>query len=106
KTISIGRYSMPLAYYMLLPTTVYANELLEKFNIKSFIITFISLFIILALGSRGPIACIGVFVILKLITKKKDVNYKTISIFLMIVAIGIIILSYFDIILESLYDFL
>ncbi|MBU5294113.1 O-antigen ligase family protein [Anaerosalibacter bizertensis] len=106
KIISIGTYSMPLAYYMLLPTIVYMDELLEKFSFKSLFISMMSLFVILALGSRGPIMCIGVFTILKVINISKDLNYKTIAIYLMITAIGLIVLFYFDTILESLYNLL
>ncbi len=106
KIVSIGRYSMPLSYYMLLPTIVYIDEFLDNFNIKSVLIVLVSLFIILALGSRGPIMCIGVFIILKVINTRKKINYKAISIFFIIIAFLFVILIYFEIILDSLYNLL
>lgn len=106
KVISIGRYSMPLSYYMLLPSVVYINEFLDSFNIKSIFIALVSLLIILALGSRGPIMCVGVFVILKVINIRKKINYKVLSIFFIIIAFIFIGIFYFNVILENLYNLL
>ncbi|NPV45214.1 MAG: hypothetical protein HPY70_14770 [Firmicutes bacterium] len=103
---SIGSYNMALSYYMLLPTVVYINEFIENFTIKSFLPVFISFFIILTLGSRGAIMCLGVFVILKLITKEKKFNYKTILISVIIITLIVIILLSLHSILENLYNFL
>ncbi|WP_077369206.1 O-antigen ligase family protein [Anaerosalibacter sp. Marseille-P3206] len=103
---SVGTYSMSLSYYMLLPTIVYMDKIIEKFNFKSLIVVLISLLIILAVGSRGAIMCIGVFIILKFITTKKKLNFKTILMYLIIIALIITFLLFLDTILENLYNFL
>ena len=102
----IGAYSMSLSYYMLLPTIVYMDEFLETLTLKSVLIVLISLFIIIALGSRGPILCVGVFTILKIIQMGRNLSYKTILLYLTIL---FLITSFFllsDTILQHLYDFL
>src|SRR5690606_4593767 len=63
----IGDYSMSLSYYMLLPALLYLNRFIERFNIFSFLLFIISLIIIISLGSRGALLCVGVYAILKII---------------------------------------
>lgn len=104
--ISIGAYSMPLSYYMLLPTIVYMDEFLKKFNFRSIFISLISLFIILTLGSRGPIMCAGIFVILNLISVNKKLNYKIILLYLIVLFVMIITILFFNTILEDLNNYL
>ncbi len=64
---TIGAYSMSLSCYMLLPTILYIDELLNEFSLKYLILTSLSLLIIIALGSRGAVLCIIVYAILKYI---------------------------------------
>ncbi len=63
---SVGSYSMVFSYYMLLPSIIYLNKLMESFSFKYVAYLITLLFIILSLGARGPVLCIGVFVMLKI----------------------------------------
>lgn len=103
---SIGAYSMSLSYYMLLPTITYMNEFLDRISIKRGIILGISLLVVLALGSRGAIMCIGVFIVLKLIRKMKNITYTKVLIYLILFSIIIFGLIFLNEILEYIYDFL
>lgn len=102
----IGSYSMSLSYYMLLPTVVYINEITEKKSLKSGLVILVSLFIILALGSRGAIMCIGVFVILKFIGILKGITYNKIRLLLVISSIVFIGFIFLDEIFEYIYNLL
>jgi len=64
KVISLGTYSMPYSYYMLIPAISFLKKFLEKINLKNFISFFITLIIILVFGSRGAVVCIAVYFIL------------------------------------------
>ncbi len=74
--ISLGAYSMPLSYYMLLPAIMFIDELLDKFSLRSLLFTILSLLIILVLGSRGAILCIAVFIVLKFFRLYQKQTYK------------------------------
>ncbi|MBU5427910.1 O-antigen ligase family protein [Tissierella pigra] len=102
----IGAYSMSLSYYMLLPTIMYMNEFLDKVSLKGGVILGVSLLVILALGSRGAIMCIGVFAILKLVRKIKKLTYTKVLIYLIILSIMIMGLVFLNEILEYIYNFL
>jgi hypothetical protein len=103
---SVRTYSMSLSYYMLLPSVIFLDELLDKFSLRIFIYTVISLMVILALGSRGAILCILVFVFLKIIRTESKLSYKRKLVYFTIT--GIIFLGYLFLnrILQSLYLFL
>lgn len=73
---SIGPYSMPFSYYMLLPAVMFMDELFNKFSLRSVLFVFISLVIILALGSRGAVLCIIIFILLRLICPGDKLNYR------------------------------
>jgi O-Antigen ligase len=88
--ISLEKYSMSLSYYMLLPTLIFLNELLEKFSLKKLLITFISIVMIIALGSRGAILCVFVFLILRFI--KFNINKSYWSYIKYILTLGFIFL--------------
>lgn len=103
---SIGAYSMTLSYYMLLPTIIYLNEFLERLSIKHFFAILISIFIIISLGSRGPILCIGVFAVLKLVQMGKKLSRKTLFIYILILFVNFAFLLSFDTILQNLSNFL
>ncbi|NLY45108.1 MAG: O-antigen ligase family protein [Tissierella sp.] len=103
---SVGTYSMRLSYYMLLPTAIYLDEFLEKMSLKNGLIISICLMIILALGSRGAILCIGIFTILKLVKNISKLTYTKILFYLIIFTIVITGLIFLDEILEYIYDFL
>ena len=106
KKISIGSYSMSLSYYMLLPTLVFFNEIIESFSIKSFAFLILSLLIILSLGSRGAILCILIFVFLKFFSPHSKKTFTKIIIYFSILGIGILALIFLDEIIELLYNLL
>lgn len=90
---SIGSYSMSLAYYMLLPSIVFLNDLFERISAKYFILLVLSLIVIISLGSRGPILCLLVFVFLRTFRPSFRTSYKKIimtSSVLEICTVGII----------------
>jgi len=103
---SIGTYSMSLSYYMLLPSIIYMNDFLDKMHLKSGVILGVSLLIILALGSRGALMCIGAFAILKLIKQVSRLTYKNIMLYLLLFFVIFISLIFWDGILEYIYNFL
>ncbi len=78
KLRSIGPYSMTLSYYVLLPTLVYLDEVINKFSAIKFMKFIISLLIIISLGSRGAIICIVIFTILKLFKLRHHMTFKKI----------------------------
>lgn len=92
--VSIGQYSMAFAYYMLLPTIVFIDEFFERKRLQPLIYALISFFIILALGSRGPILCILIFAFLKVVKKGNKMTYQK-AFFIFLFIIMSIILSIF-----------
>ena len=103
---SAGAYSMSLSYYMLLPTIMYLDELLDKLSLKAFLYALVSLLIILALGSRGAILCSVVFVVLKLIKFDFKQKYSSMLYYLLTMAISVVMYIYLDHILEITYNLL
>ena len=63
---SVGTYSMSLSYYMLLPTLIYIDRMIDKFSFRHLLLFLVSLVVIISLGARGPLMCIGVFFLLKI----------------------------------------
>lgn len=103
---SVGAYSMSLSYYMLLPTILFLDELMNKFSLKTLVLTGISLLIILALGSRGAILCIIVFIFLKFIRPNSKRTYKRAFGHFSIICVGVVALIFMEQILMSIYNFL
>lgn len=99
-------YSMALSYYMLLPTILFLDELLDRFSLKALFITCFSLLIILAIGSRGPILCSGIFIILKLIRPASKLNFSKVVIYMCYFLFAIFTILYFKKILLTIDDFL
>ncbi len=104
--ISVGVYSMPLSYYMLLPAVIYLDELFSKPSLKDLILVIISFLIILALGSRGAILCIGMFIFLKIIRLDLKQNLTTSLFNLLLIGSTILIILYFGSILEYINNIL
>ncbi|NMD42520.1 MAG: hypothetical protein GYA86_04320 [Firmicutes bacterium] len=73
---SVGTYSMPFSYYMLLPAIMFMDELLDRFRLRTLLFTLISVLVILALGARGPVLCLLVFFVFKLIKPRGRFNYQ------------------------------
>lgn len=103
---SIGDYSMTLSYYLLLPTIIYLDELLDKPAFKPAMVTFLSLAVILALGSRGAILCIFLFVSLKVMRPNNKMNLKRIFCFIIFLCLGILTFVNLNKIFEFFYNFL
>lgn len=103
---SVGAYSMSLSYYMLLPTILFLDELMDKFSLKTLVLAGISLLIILALGSRGAILCVIVFIILKFIRPNSKRTYKRAFGHFSIICVGVVALIFMEQILMSIYNFL
>ncbi len=101
-SVSIGYYSMSLSYYMLLPVIIFLDELFEKHSIRAVIMVIWSFFSMLALGSRGPILCIVVFLILKSIKYILHLTYK--KTFFLLITSGVTI--YFFVNYHSVLGFI
>lgn len=102
--MSIGTYSMSLSYYMLLPAIINLYKNTIKISTSSIVKFITSLLLIIALGSRGAIMCLGVYIIFLIIKNNKKITYKSLlllSIGILIIFLGII---YFDNIVEALYN--
>lgn len=105
KKVSIGNYSMSLSYYMLLPTILFLDRLFDKLSIKMIVFTILSLLVILALGSRGPVLCVIVFILLKFIRPNQRITHRRIVRKFSVVGIGLIIIIFSEQIFISLYHF-
>ncbi|MGO1470059.1 MAG: O-antigen ligase family protein [Tissierella sp.] len=103
---NVGSYSMSLSYYMLLPATVYINELFNKISLKNVFAAGVSLFVIVTLGSRGPILCLGVFIMLKLVKYLKRLTYNKMPLYLSLFAMVGTGLIFFKEILTFAFNFL
>lgn len=71
---SAGAYSMPLSYYMLLPALIFLGKLFDKGHWIFIIFFAVALTVILALGSRGALLCIAVYMILRVISPKQKLS--------------------------------
>lgn len=69
-------YNMSLGYKMLLPAILFFYYYLIEKNFLYLVCSLLTTFIILVLGSRGPVACFGFFVIFSTLIKKKDTKEK------------------------------
>ncbi|MCP3029528.1 O-antigen ligase family protein [Halobacillus sp. A5] len=105
-TTAIDTYSMSISYYMLIPTLVFLNEFFDKKTFLSFIITLVSLLVILALGSRGAILCIFVFIALRLIRLDSKFSYNKVFYMILTLSAFSIIFFYKEIIVKFIYNFL
>jgi len=101
-----GSYSMALSYYMLLPAILFLDKLIDKYSTKELLFALISIFVILALGSRGALLCIAVFIVLKMAPLIFQVSRsKVFYNFLVIVSLVFLSLN-LDKLLNTLYELL
>ncbi len=100
---SAGTYSISLSYYMLLPTIMFIDELFNKLSIKVALFLGLSLLVILALGSRGAVLCVIVFVLLKIIKLKNKLTIRKVLTYTGL--FGISLISYINLnrIFEKMY---
>lgn len=104
--VNIGEYSGPLSNYLLIPTLIFLNNSIDKLSIKYLVLSFVSLFFILVLGSRGSILCIIIFLIIRTLFAKSNNKYTNYLVRLLtILSIIIFAFTYKDI-LNKLYIFL
>lgn len=103
---SVGIYSMPLSYYMLLPAIMFLDRVIDDFSLKTLLFAIFSTVVILSIGSRGAILCILVFVFLKFIRSTTRSSYKGLILRCGILGIGIIGYIFINEILQFLYVFL
>jgi O-antigen ligase len=101
---SLGTYSMALSYYMLLPVIMFIDDLIDVYSTKMLSLTLISLFIILSLGSRGPILCIIVFFVLKYIKTGTKRTLKREAGRLSLLSLAIIVFIFFEQIMLFVYE--
>ena len=103
---SAGSYSMALSYYMLLPAILFLDSLIDKYSNRALLFSLISIFVILALGSRGAILCIVAFIALKMIRLIFQVSYSKVF-YNLLVVVGLVFISFnLDKLFNMLYELL
>ncbi len=103
---SVGTYSMSLSYYLILPAVMFIDDFIDRPRLANIVFALLSIVLILAIGSRGPIMCITVFVMLRLIRLPGKLGYSHIGAYLFSVSLVIIMALLFDELLMSMFDFL
>ncbi len=96
KRISIGTYSMTMSYYMLLPTITFLKELFDRYSLKHLLLSTISIFLMLAIGSRGAIMCLAVYILLYHMINFRKGNFGKVVLnilFMFVIIIGFIYLK-------------
>lgn len=104
----IDVYSMAFSYYMLLPSIMYLDELIDRLSIPAFLISFASLISILAIGSRGAVLCASVFILLKLIKPSIQLRLSKVKMYIIfaITTVSIFVLINLQNLLLILYNWL
>lgn len=75
------RYDMTISYLLLLPVLFLINKLFKLFSVNDFILAFLGTLIIIITGSRGPLLCIAILIIILLIFNFKNINkFKVLTI--------------------------
>ncbi len=106
KKISIGYYSMTMSYYMLLPTIVFFKEFFDKGSMNYLLLSTFSTIIMLAIGSRGAIMCLGVYIILYQVINLKKVNLGKILFYMMLLFVIVVCIIFLKEILMILNNIL
>lgn len=104
--VSVGTYSMSLSYQLLLPAVMFIDGFLDRPSLRNVLFALLSILLILAIGSRGSIMCIAVFIMLKLIRPPKKPRYSHISAYLFSTSLVMTVGLFFDELLMSIHDFL
>lgn len=84
-------YVMSYSYWLLWVSLIHINEFFKRKNIGNLILVIYELFTILVIGSRGPVLCIGVYIILRIFTEKK---YRKVQVALL--AVGGMFIVYYN----------
>lgn len=101
-----NEYSMSLSYYMLIPSIIYLNKIIKKFSPRYIILFLVSMIVILALGSRGAVLCVLIFIFLKALSLLKYLTLKKIYIGIIIFILTIFLSLNLKSIFEYLFNFL
>ena len=101
--VSIGSYSMSLAYYMLLPSIVFLNKQFERISAGHFISFVLSMLIIVSLGSRGPILCVVVFIFFRTFRPSLKTSHKKIIMTSSVLGICTVGIIFFKNIINVMY---
>ncbi|MEI4768789.1 O-antigen ligase family protein [Psychrobacillus sp. FJAT-51614] len=101
-----GSYSMALSYYMLLPAILFLDSLIDKYSTRALLFSLISIFVILALGSRGALLCIVVFVLLKMVRGIFKLSYTKVFYNLLVIVSLVFLSLNLDKLLNMLYEIL
>jgi len=103
---TLGTYSMALSYYILLPALLFLEDFFDNFSLKYFILSIFSLFIILALGSRGPILCVIAFSFFKILNPYLKKTKKRFFIQISLIFTGLSVFVFLEEIIMYIYIFL
>lgn len=95
KHVSLSTYSMTLSYYLLLPTIVFLEKLFSVFTLKHLIYVITSLGVMLALGSRGAIMCLALYVSFYWILSLRKVTILKVILAFLATASLLVIIIYF-----------
>ncbi len=104
--VSVGAYSMPLSYYLLLPALMFIDQFLDRPSLKDVVFALLLMLLILAVGARGPIMCIFAFVILKLIGPHKRLGHTNVFAYLILLCLVMVTALSLDQLLAYLYQIL
>lgn len=81
-------YNMSISYYCLFPTTILLYDYLQNKNKINLIFVLLGVIVIIALGSRAPLLCIAIFLVLYF---SKNIKQKKVFITFSILCISTII---------------
>ena len=102
--VSIGVYSMPLSYYLLLPAIMYSDMFLERFRIKHGLMAVIATILIILIGARGPLLCLGVYIMLRMGKYFESRRIYTVFLYILFWVSLIVLFVYFQTIMEFVYN--
>lgn len=98
-------YNMSLSYYVLVPTMMSYLEYKNTNKKSNLIYSLLGIFVVLIMGSRGPLLCLFIFVV---IFTMKNIKYTNRNIIVLVLGICFFIFIFinYQSIVETLYSFL
>lgn len=91
-------YNMSLSYYVVTPSCILFLGFLQKKRIGYLLLFLATIVVILAMGSRGPMLCIGLFILLFTIKTMRLTARNIIFLFLGVFAAAIVYVRFNDIV--------
>lgn len=67
-------YDMTLSYFLLIPIMILINELIIKYNTKNLIFSGFGIIVLVLIGSRGPLLCLGAFLFISILFNIQKVS--------------------------------